>query len=75
MRILTTSAFLILGGSAAFAQAQSPKLVEAKRQCWEQVGIYGDPNKTRGAYIHMDVVTACVRQKMGTGGSQDKRRG
>lgn len=74
MRIVATWVFVVLGGSAAFAQAQSPKLVAAKRQCWEQVGIYGDPNKTRGAYVHMDVVTACVRQKMGTGGPQGRQR-
>jgi hypothetical protein len=67
----------LIAGTAFPALAQSDgdmRLRQARQECWAQVGVYGDPYKSRGSMAHVETVKTCVRGKMAGGGGQKPRR-
>ena len=76
MRVKLTMSVCLLSVCAAeiaWAQPANPRLAAARKECWEAVGIYGDPYRTNGAIRFSDQVSTCVRAKMAGGGEGGRR--
>jgi hypothetical protein len=54
-------------GSAGAQSAQDLRLRQARQECWAEVGVYGNPQNSRGSLVHQDTVSRCVRAKMAAG--------